>query len=85
MVYHQLTLISVIILLRFKMKFRNENTIFQFGVKSARSLVNEFDKLVRLDLACVLDEAENYLHAAEVEWTLDNLIAAYNARLDLEY
>ena len=67
------------------MKFRNENTIFQFGVKSARSLVNEFDKLVRLDLACVLDEAENYLHAAEVEWTLDNLIAAYNARLDLEY
>ena len=66
------------------MMFRNENTILQFGVKSARSLVNEFDKLVRLDLACILDEADNSLLAAEVQWTLDNLIAAYNARLDLE-
>ena len=68
----------------FKMTFRNENTIFKFGVKSARSLVNEFDKLIRLDFACILDEAENCLLAAKVEWTLDNLIAAFNARLDLE-
>ena len=66
------------------MMFRNENTILQFGVKSARSLVNEFDKLVRLDLACILDEADNCLLAADVQWTLDNLIAAYYARLDLE-
>ena len=53
-------------------------------MKSARSLVNEFDKLIILDFACILDEAENFLLAAEVEWTLDNLIAAFNARLDLE-
>ena len=39
---------------------------------------------MRLDIACVLDEADNCLLAAEVKWTLDNLIAAYNARLDLE-
>ena len=57
---------------------------FQFGVKSARSYINEFDSFVRLDLACILDEEDNCESAAEVKWTLDNLIAAYNARLDLE-
>ena len=58
--------------------------IFQFGVDSARSLINEFDSFVRLDLACILDEEDNCESAAEVKCTLDNLIAAYNARLDLE-
>ena len=62
----------------------NENSVFQFGVKSARSLISEFDTWVRLDLACILDEEDNCQSAAEVKWTLDNLIAAYNARLDLE-
>ena len=57
---------------------------FQFGVKSAKSLVKEFDTFVRLDLACILDEEDNCESAAEVKWTLDNLIAAYNARMDLE-
>ena len=60
------------------------NQIFQFGVDSARSLINEFDSFVRLDLACILDEEDNCESAAEVKCTLDNLIAAYNARLDLE-
>ena len=62
----------------------NENSVFQFGVKTARSLISEFDTWVRLDLACILDEEDNCQSAAEVKWTLDNLIAAYNARLDLE-
>ena len=62
----------------------NENGVFQFGVKSARSLINEFNTWVRLELACILDEEDNCESAAEVKWTLDNLIAAYNARLDLE-
>ena len=37
-----------------------------------------------MDLACILDEEDNCESAAEVKCTLDNLIAAYNARLDLE-
>ena len=61
-----------------------QNKIFQFGVKNARSLINEFDSFVRLELACILDEEDNCESAAEVKCTLDNLIAAYNARLDLE-
>ena len=56
---------------------------FQFGVKSARSLVNEFDTFARLELACILDEEDNCESAAEVKWTLDNLIAAWHSRLDL--
>jgi len=56
----------------------------QVGVKSARSLVKEFDTFVRLELACILDEENNCESAAEVKWTLDNLIASYDARLDLE-
>ena len=56
----------------------------QVGVKSARSLIKEFDTFVRLELACILDEEDNCDSAAEVKWTLDNLIAAYDARLDLE-
>ena len=63
---------------------KKEISLFQFGVKSARSLINEFDGFVRLELACILDEGNNSLYAADVKWTLDNLIAAYNARLDLE-
>ena len=59
-------------------------TRFQHGVKTARSLINEFDTWVRLELACILDEEDNQDSAAEVSWSLDNLIAAYNARLDLE-
>ena len=35
------------------------NQLFQFGVDSARSLINEFDSFVRLDLACILDEEDN--------------------------
>ena len=55
----------------------------KFGAKPARSLVNEFDVWVRLRLACILGEEANQESAADVKWALDNLIAAYNARLDL--
>ena len=63
--------------------FKTNSNQFQFGVKSARSLVNEFDTFVRLELACILDEEDNCESAAEVKWTLDNLIAAWHSRLDL--
>jgi len=69
---------------RYGLSFGPVNLVSQFGVKSAKSLVKEFDTFVRLDLACILDEEDNCESAAEVKWTLDNLIAAYNARLDLE-
>ena len=39
---------------------------------------------MRLELACVLDEEDNCPAAAEVKWTLDNLKAAYDARLTIE-
>ena len=57
---------------------------YQFGVKSARSLIKEFSAIVRLDLACILDEANSYVEASNVKWSLDNLLAAYNSRLDIE-
>jgi len=69
---------------KYGLSYGPTNLVSQFGVKSARSLINEFDSFVRLDLACILDEEDNCETAAEVRWTLDNLIAAYNARLDLE-
>ena len=42
--------------------------IFQFGPKAARSLVHEFDSIVRLELGCILDEVNNHPDAAELEW-----------------
>ena len=62
----------------------NENSLYQFGVKSARSLIKEFSTFLQLELSCILDEANNYLEAADVKWSLDNLLAAYNSRLDIE-
>ena len=49
-----------------------------------RSLVHEFDSIVRLELGCILDEVNNHPDAAELEWALDNLVAAYDARISLE-
>jgi len=69
---------------KYGLSYGPSNLVHKFGVKSARSYINEFDSFVRLDLACILDEEDNCESAAEVKWTLDNLIAAYNARLDLE-
>jgi len=69
---------------KYGLSYGPNNLVSQFGVDSARSLINEFDSFVRLDLACILDEEDNCESAAEVKCTLDNLIAAYNARLDLE-
>ena len=69
---------------KYGLSYGPNNLVSQFGVKSAQSLINEFDSFVQLDLACILDEEDNCESAAEVKWTLDNLIAAYNARLDLE-
>ena len=40
--------------------------------------------MVRLELGCILDEVNNNLDAAELEWALDNLMAAYNARIGIE-
>jgi len=60
------------------------NLVSQFGVKSARSLIKEFSTFLQLELSCILDEANNYLEAADVKWSLDNLLAAYNSRLDIE-
>lgn len=68
---------------RYGLSYGPVNLASQFGVKSARSLVNEFDTFVRLELACIFDEEDNCESAAEVKWTLDNLIAAWHSRLDL--
>jgi hypothetical protein len=68
---------------RYGLSYGPINLASQFGVKSARSLVNEFDTFARLELACILDEEDNCESAAEVKWTLDNLIAAWHSRLDL--
>ena len=40
--------------------------------------------MIRFELSCILDESDNEQDAAEVKWSLYNLIAAYNARLELE-
>ena len=40
--------------------------------------------MVRFELSCILDEVENNQDAAEVNWSLNNLIAAYKARLEIE-
>ena len=40
--------------------------------------------MIRFELTCILDEADNEQDAAEVKWSLNNLIAAYNARLEVE-
>ena len=47
-------------------------------------MINEFIKVIRFELSCILDEADNEEDAAEVKWSLNNLIAAYNARLEVE-
>ena len=56
----------------------------QFGVNESRSLISEFNRMIRFELSCILDEADNEQDAAEVKWSLNNLIAAYNARLEVE-
>ena len=40
--------------------------------------------MVRLELECILNEANNHPDAAELEWALDNLVAAYDARISIE-
>lgn len=40
--------------------------------------------MVRLELGCILDEVDSNLDAAELEWALDNLMAAYDARISIE-
>ena len=40
--------------------------------------------MVRFELSCILDEVDNNQDAAEVNWSLNNLIAAYEARLEVE-
>ena len=40
--------------------------------------------MVRLELECILNEANNHPDAAELEWALDNLVAAYDARIRIE-
>ena len=40
--------------------------------------------MIRFELTCILDEADNEQDAAEVKWSLNNSIAAYNARLEVE-
>lgn len=40
--------------------------------------------MLRCELSCILDEADNDKEAAELKWSLDNLIAAYKAKLDVE-
>lgn len=69
---------------KYGLSYGPTNLVSQFGVKSARSLINEFDTFVRLELACILEEEDNCESAAEVKWTLDNLVASYFARLALE-
>ena len=39
--------------------------------------------MVRLELKCILNEVNNHPDAAELQWTLDNLLAAYDARIDI--
>ena len=68
---------------RINRNFLHFIVIFQFGPKAARSLVHEFDSIVRLELGCILDEVNNHPDAAELEWALDNLLAAYDARIDI--
>ena len=34
--------------------------------------------------SCILDEVDNNQDAAEVNWSLNNIIAAYEARLEVE-
>ena len=40
--------------------------------------------MLRCELSCILDEADNDKDAAELKWSLDNLIAAYKGKLDVE-
>ena len=40
--------------------------------------------MIRFELSCILDEIDNNQDAAEVNWSLNNLIAAYKARLEIE-
>ena len=40
--------------------------------------------MILFELSCVLDEIDNNQDAAEVNWSLNNLIAAYKARLEIE-
>ena len=39
--------------------------------------------MVRLELECILKEVNNHPDAAELEWALDNLVAAYDARISI--
>ena len=40
--------------------------------------------MIRFELSCILDEIDNNQDAAEVNWSLNNLIAAYKAILEVE-
>ena len=40
--------------------------------------------MIRFELSCILDEIDNNQDAAEVNWSLNKLIAAYKATLEVE-
>ena len=40
--------------------------------------------MISFELSCILDEVDNNQDAAEVKWSLNNLIAAYKARLEVK-
>lgn len=51
---------------------------------SLGSRVSEFDLIAHAKLDCVLSHADNHQEAAEVQWALDELVAALNLRLKYE-
>ena len=40
--------------------------------------------MISFELSWILDEVDNNQDAAEVKWSLNNLIAAYKARLEVK-
>ena len=49
----------------------------------ARSVVNEFETSVKLRLYDLLSREDSYEEANDVVWAIDELVAAYYAKLDL--